>query len=87
MKAILTLAVLGALVWFMWPGLRRVIRDFSRPRQGTSQQGARGERSRPAPDGLEADDLVKCATCGTYVSVTPRLACERADCPARAGTP
>ena len=82
MKVIITLIVLGALVWFMWPGLRRVIRDFSSPRQGASQQGSQGTPPRPAPDGLDADDLVKCATCGTYVSVTPRLACERADCPA-----
>ena len=83
MKVIITLIVLGALVWFMWPGLRRVIRDFSRP-----QQGAPGAPpTRAAPDGLDADDLVKCATCGTYVSVTPRLACERADCPAHADIP
>ena len=79
MKVILTLVVVGVLVWFMWPGLRRVIRDFSSPRQDAP--GAPPQQK--TAQNIEADDLVKCVTCGTYVAVLSPVACERDDCPAR----
>ena len=79
MKLILTLVILGALVWFMWPGLRRVIRDFSSPRRDAPGTPPPRQDARD----IHADDLVKCGTCGTWVAVSPRTPCERADCPAR----
>jgi hypothetical protein len=82
MKAVLTLLVLAALIWFLWPGLRRVIRDFGGPAASGKSPGARPDG--PRQPRIEADDLAKCAACGTWVPVTQSVPCERADCPQRA---
>jgi hypothetical protein len=79
MKAVLTLVVLAALIYFLWPGIRRVIRDF-----GGSAKGPGTRPEAPGQPRIEADDLAKCAVCGTWVPVTSSVPCERADCPQRA---
>jgi hypothetical protein len=77
MKALLALAVIAALVWYLWPGLRRVARDtMARPPAPPPAPG-----QPPAQPRIEADDLSKCAVCGTWVPVGHGAPCERGDCP------
>ena len=87
MKPILTLLVLAAIVYLLWPGVRRVLRDAARTAEKPGSDRT-PEVGRPAdPPGIEADDLVKCGVCGTWVAAAGSPPCERAECPARAREP
>jgi hypothetical protein len=69
----------------------QVVRMFARlrsqphPPQGNRSQGSRraaspGAQRTQARPMIEAEDLVSCRVCGTYVAVSARH-CGRADCP------
>ena len=72
----LLLLLLVAIVWagFRYVGrvqaVQRALREELRRRQ-------HGQKPRV----VEAEDLVKCATCGSYVAARGATACGRPDCP------
>ena len=90
MKLILTVLVLAAILYVLWPGVRHVLRDAKRsgrePAQRDAEAGAEAPR-RPDLPGIEADDLVKCRACGTWVPAAAAPPCERPECPARTRAP
>lgn len=73
------LAIIVVVVWYGYryiqriEAVRRALRDELLRRQQTARP------SRP----VEAEDLVKCATCGSYVPSHHATACGRPDCPWR----
>ncbi len=66
------LAAVVALVWFASRGGSR-----SAPRQPEAP------RQRGAAPRVEAEDMIPCPVCGTYVTSKRPAACDRADCPYR----
>jgi len=72
----LLLVALVALVWFGFRYVNRV---------ETIRRALREElkrRQKPPPSTrIDAEDLVKCAQCGSYVAARSATACGRADCP------
>lgn len=70
------LLLLAALAGFAW----YIFKTWSR---GTVKPG---EPPRPAPrapaaHSVEAEDMVRCTVCGTYVPAKSAGACSRNDCP------
>ena len=58
---------------------RRLVRELMRPRSPMPTQRQDGPVNRTAaPD---AEDLVKCATCGSYVTPHGPTGCGRSPCP------
>lgn len=74
---ILLLAALVAVVWYGFKymsrveAVRRALQEELRRRQGASSK----------PASIEAEDLAKCAPCGSYVSARGATSCGRPDCP------
>ena len=71
---LLVFILLIAVVWFGFRFVNRV----EQIRRGVREELKR--RQQP-PRRLQAEDLVKCAVCGVYVSAHGAVACDRADCP------
>ena len=69
------LLLLVAIIALVLLGFRLLGR-VDRLRQANERQN----RAKPAPR-LEAEDLIKCARCGVYVSPAGGVDCDRADCP------
>ena len=72
---LLTLALLVLAVWYAFKWAARVNR-IGREHERTRRQAA-GEKRRTIP----AEDMVRCADCGVYVSPTSATACGRPGCP------
>jgi hypothetical protein len=72
---LLELAVLILIVWYGFKFASRVeaVRA-TRRRERTPAPG-------PTASSLQAEDLVRCAPCGSYVAAHGAAACGRADCP------
>jgi hypothetical protein len=68
------LLVLVALILVLWIGVKRV----SRADAGRS---TRPHAPGPVSPGAKAEDLVRCAACGSYVAAHGSSACGRTDCP------
>jgi uncharacterized protein len=77
---LILLALIIAIIWYGYrylqriEAVRRALRDELMRRQRAT--------ARPAQP-VEAEDLVKCATCGAYVPAHHASACGRPDCPWR----
>jgi hypothetical protein len=71
------LLVFILLVAVVWTGYRLVNR-IEQIRRSVREEL---KRHQPQPRRLPAEDLVKCAVCGVYVSAHGGDACGRADCP------
>ena len=54
-----------------------VVRMLNRARPQTPPRAAQRPPARPV---IEAEDLVSCRACGTYIAISARH-CGRADCP------
>jgi len=73
---LLLFGLLVAVVWFGFrymsrvDAIRRTLREELKRRQRPQK-----------PVSVEAEDLVKCAPCGAYVSARSATSCGRADCP------
>jgi hypothetical protein len=67
-----------AVVVIVWYGFKLVGRIDKKRR--AQLKGAR--KRRPAPSSAPgAEDMVKCATCGTYIAANGTRSCGRSDCP------
>lgn len=72
----LLLALIVAIVWYGFKyvnrveAVRRAVREELQRRKAAQR-----------PPRLQAEDLVKCATCGAYIAAQSGSACDRADCP------
>ena len=75
---LLLLILIVAVVWTGFRYVNRIdqIRRSLREELKRRQQGQK-------PSALPAEDLVKCAQCGAYVSARSATSCGRADCPYR----
>jgi hypothetical protein len=73
------LAIIIAVVWYGYRYMQRIeaVRRWLREELQRRQSAARP--SQP----VEAEDLVKCATCGDYVPSRNASACGRPECPWR----
>lgn len=72
---VIVLALLALAAWYGFHLFKRwQVRSESRlrAREGGRPAGARA---------VEAEDMVQCRICGTYVSPRNTRACARADCP------
>jgi hypothetical protein len=74
------LVVLAIIIVVVWNVFRYARRMEAVSRALRRELDLRRHRARPAPRGIAAEDLAKCARCGAYVS--KGAACGRADCPA-----
>jgi uncharacterized protein HemY len=72
---LLTLAILVLAVWFAFKWVARV-NQIGRERAQENRRAA-GEKRRA----LQAEDMVRCAACGVYVSPASATACGRPGCP------
>ncbi|MCE9521801.1 MAG: hypothetical protein K8S25_05140 [Alphaproteobacteria bacterium] len=72
---LLSLLVLGALAYFAIKG--RVIRLREEFEAALRRAGQR------PPSSLPSEDMVKCATCGTYVAPSQQKNCGKPNCPYR----
>jgi uncharacterized protein len=72
------LALLILLVAVVWFGVKYLNR-FDAVRQALREE--RRRRGSRSPQPADAEDLVKCSSCGAYVVSRSALACGRADCP------
>jgi len=77
---LLFLAGAVAAVWYLF----KMLAGPSQPRAEPEPQAQRGASSAAAArNRAEAEDMVACKVCGTYVSATAARSCGRADCPWR----
>ena len=76
------LLVFAILVAVLWIGFRFTNR-VDMIRRSVREEVKRRQQQAQRPRSLKAEDLVKCAACGTYVSASNAVACGRADCPWR----
>jgi hypothetical protein len=74
------LLLLLVLIGIVWVGFRFTSRVDAIRRTVREELKRRQQGQRP-PRKIEAEDLVKCATCGAYVSAQGAVSCGRADCP------
>ncbi|HJU20822.1 MAG TPA: hypothetical protein VJ770_30615 [Stellaceae bacterium] len=75
------LVFLILVIGIVWYGLRRLNgppRDL--PRRPGARPGMRPNRRQEPPPRIEAEDLVACRVCGTYVAAGAPD-CGRRDCP------
>jgi hypothetical protein len=77
---LILLAIIIVVVWYGYRYMQRIeaVRRAFRE-ELTRRQQAAGRPSQPA----QAEDLVKCGTCGAYVPSRHASACGRPDCPWR----
>jgi len=76
------LIVLAAVIAAVWYGFKFIGRlDAARKAQGSATT-TRGRRAKPPrATTIDAEDMVRCPTCGTFVAPTAAGGCERPDCP------
>ncbi|HKF71946.1 MAG TPA: hypothetical protein VKB68_09355 [Stellaceae bacterium] len=74
---LLFLAGAVAAAWYLFKMLAGPSRPPAEP------QVQRGAGHTAARNRAEAEDMVACKVCGTYVSATAARSCGRADCPWR----
>lgn len=79
MLKFLTLVLLVAAVWI---GFKFVARSQAIAK-AKREMAARREAGLPRPRPRDAQEMVRCASCGVYVSATKASACGRPDCPYR----
>jgi len=68
---LLVLALIIAVVWYGFKWIGKVDRD----------RKAAVKARRDEPVSRDAEDMVKCEVCGTFVPVRGASGCGRADCP------
>jgi hypothetical protein len=73
---LLLIVIVVAIVWFAFRYVSRV----EAVRRAVRAEVERRRRAQK-PRTLEAEDLVKCARCGTFVAARSAAACGRPDCP------
>ena len=74
---LLTLILLIVVVWFGYKVVARLNAN-AKARRDEIKGGAGLPRPRP-----NAEEMVRCASCGVYVSSTKATSCGRPDCPYR----
>lgn len=77
------LLVAMAIIVVVWYGFKTIGRlDQARKARLKAQRAGqrRGTGGANAPAG-QAEEMVKCPACGTYVSAEANRACDRKDCP------
>ncbi len=74
LSKLVVLAVIVCGVWYLFRMLA------GPPPQKKSAPPPRPQESPRRAKAIEAEDMVRCATCGTYVTASAR-SCGRADCP------
>ena len=76
---LLFLAGAVAGVWYLF----KMLAGPSAPPAEPEAQAQRRATGAPSRNRLDAEDMVACKVCGTYVSANNARACGRADCPSR----
>jgi len=74
------LLILAVCAWFGW-NLFKALGAPSKPgaRPPPPRQDAPSQRGNPA---LQAEDMVRCAVCGTYFAAQGAVSCGKTNCPA-----
>jgi hypothetical protein len=75
---LLFLAGAVAGVWYLF----KMLAGPSAPAADPESQ-VRGRNNAAGTRAVEADDMVACKVCGTFVAATGARSCGRADCPSR----
>ncbi len=76
----LLLAAIIAAVWYGFKYMNRVEAVRRSTRQAAGQVAER-QRAQQRSRTIEAEDLVKCPACGSYVAARGATHCGRGDCP------
>jgi hypothetical protein len=76
------LFLLVLLILVIWYGFKYVnrVEEIRRTLKRAAREAASRSAARRTPT-LKAEDMVKCRSCGVYVTVTGATNCGRADCP------
>jgi len=74
-KLLFTAAVI-VLIWYGFKWLRRVQDERDRQDRERLKGGSTGRRGDP-----DAETMIKCPTCGTYLSAASPRSCGKPDCP------
>jgi uncharacterized protein len=78
LSKIVTLVAMVAAAWYLF----KMLGGPRVPRAGQAPpQPGPGPRQPPSSPRIEAEDMIACRACGTYVSATGARHCGRADCP------
>jgi uncharacterized protein len=75
------LLVLVVVILAVWYGFKYVGRVEQVRQTLKRARDAAQARSRGGPRTIEAEDMVKCRACGTYVAAAGATRCGRSDCP------
>lgn len=73
------LLVLAAIIALIWYGFKWVGRMNQRQADGRIARGDGGRNDKAVPG--EAEDMAKCAICGTFVPIKGAADCGRDGCP------
>ncbi len=74
-KLLFTAAVI-VLIWYGFKWLRRVQDERERQDRERLKGGSTGRRGAP-----DAETMIKCPTCGTYLAAGAPKSCGQPDCP------
>jgi len=75
------LLVLIVIVMAVWYGFK-FIGELDRLRKAALRQQAQGKAKAPRAEGaLQAEDMIKCRVCGTYMPSTGAKSCGKPNCP------
>jgi len=80
LSKLIVLALLGFGAWYLFRMLAGPNPSNRGPRPNAQARG------RPSPNGassrtIDAEDMVRCSVCGTYVPAKGAKACEKPGCP------
>ena len=77
---LLALAGTAAAVWYLF----KMLAGPKQPSAGPSAERGRTAGAAQRNPRIEAEDMVACSVCGTYVAAKSARSCGRADCPWKA---
>jgi uncharacterized protein len=80
---LLKLLFLAGAVAGVWYLFKMLAGPSQRPAQPDPQVRKQAAKSASGSRAIEAEDMVPCKVCGTYVAATGARSCGRADCPWR----
>jgi hypothetical protein len=83
LSKLVVLALVGLGAWYLFRMLAgpNSSSQRARPNAQTRHASASGAANSASPRAREAEDMVRCSVCGTYVAAKGAKACDNSACP------